>query len=145
MENPFALVILACQKALAEGKVPDEELGEGRLTIAKALLRYSYPHEKILSFLGFLKNFLFIENQEINLKFDTVVEQLTQQYYTMGVIETIKFIEREAGRAEEKLAQKELLVRNLITKTGLPDQQIAEVVEVKISFVKKIRATLSLT
>ena len=96
------LVVLACQKSLTEGKVPDEELGEGRLTIAKALLRHEYPHEKILSFLGFLKNFLFIDNQEINRKFDTVAEQLVgeENNTTMNVIETIKFIEREAGREE---------------------------------------------
>ncbi len=39
MENPFSLIVLACQKALLEGKVPEKELGRERLTIAKALLK----------------------------------------------------------------------------------------------------------
>ncbi len=51
-------------------------MNEGWLTIAKALLRHQYPHQKILSFFGFLKNFLYIDNQEINLKFNTVVEKI---------------------------------------------------------------------
>ncbi|WP_254505473.1 hypothetical protein, partial [Salmonella enterica] len=31
-KNPFALIALACQQALMEGKIPDEELNEHRLT-----------------------------------------------------------------------------------------------------------------
>ncbi|MGK6351616.1 hypothetical protein [Parapedobacter sp. DT-150] len=69
MENPFSLIVLACQKALLEGKVPDEELGEDRLTIAKALLRYEYDRDRITSFLVFLKNFIFIDDQKINRMF----------------------------------------------------------------------------
>lgn len=103
MDNPFALVILACQKAHSEGKVPDEELGEGRLTIAKALLQHNYPHDKILSFLGFLKNILYIDNQEINRKFDTITEHLTEKETSMGaIIEALKQIAREEGKLEGK-------------------------------------------
>jgi len=58
----------------------------------------------------------------------------------MGVIDIVKRHEREEGKLEEK----ELLVRNLIIKLSLPDQQIAEVAEVDTAFVKKIRAALQL-
>ena len=66
MDNIFALVVLACQKALLEGKVPDEELGVDRLTIAKALLRHNIDRDRIIGFLVFLKNFLYINDLEIN-------------------------------------------------------------------------------
>lgn len=37
-----------------------------------------------------------IENKEINRKFDTQIEQLTGDTIAMGIIETIKRIERKA-------------------------------------------------
>jgi len=72
MDNPFSLIVLACQKAHREGKVPDAELGNDRLTIAKALLRHDYAHDRIMSFLVFLKNFLFIDDREINRIFHRI-------------------------------------------------------------------------
>ena len=50
--------------------------------------------------------------------------------------ETQKILEKgiEKGKAE--------VVRNLITKLGLPDAQAAEVAEVPVAFVKKVRASL---
>lgn len=62
MDNIFAFLVVACQKALFEGKVAEEELGEDRLTIAKTLLQHKYDHDRILKFLVFLKNFLYIND-----------------------------------------------------------------------------------
>ena len=149
MENPFALVILACQKALTEGKVPDEELGEGRLTIAKALLKHRYPHDKILSFLAFLKNFLYIDNHEINCKFDIVVEELTEKETTMGVIEAIKQIAKEEGKEEGKLEgkqegklegkleEKQEIAREL-KKEGLSAEFISRTTRLPLHVVRKL-------
>ncbi len=139
MNNLFALVVAASQKSLLEGKIPEEELGEDRLTIAKALLAHGgYDSDRIISFLVFLKNYLFVGSQEINRNFDNIIHTITENTINMGVIDIVKRYEREEGKLEEK----ELLVRNLITKLGLSDQQIAEVAEVDVSFVKKIRAAL---
>ena len=68
----------------------------------------------------------------------------------MGIIETIKeretqkILERgiEKGKAEGRIESKTEVVRNLITKLGLPDAQAAEIAEVPVAFVKKIRASL---
>ncbi|SMD08546.1 hypothetical protein SAMN04488101_11238, partial [Pedobacter nyackensis] len=77
IQNPFALIALACQKALLEGKIPDKELGDERLTIAKALLNHNYSHDRVIGFMGFLKNFIFINNNDINRIFDQQIEILT--------------------------------------------------------------------
>jgi predicted transposase/invertase (TIGR01784 family) len=102
-QNPFALIALTCQKALLESKIPDQELGEQRLTIAKALLRHNYEPDRIISFMLFLKNFIFIDNEEINLIFDQQIEALTGGKINMGIIETIKMQERREGKLEGKL------------------------------------------
>jgi hypothetical protein len=134
IDNPFALIVLACQKSLLEGKIPDKELGEDRLTIAKTLLQRNYDHDRIISFLVFLKNFIYIDDQEINRIFDEQVEKLTGGTIGMGVIDVIKRQERLEGKTQT--------IRNLILKHGWSDKQIADVAEVPVSFVKKIRASL---
>jgi len=76
----------------------------------------------------------------------------------MGIIETIKKIEREEGieigmkKGIEKGIEKGMergiekgkqeVIENLIIKLGLSDKQVADVTEMPVSFVKKIRAAL---
>ncbi|MBD1433541.1 hypothetical protein H8B06_11935 [Sphingobacterium sp. DN00404] len=109
MDNIFAFLVVACQKALLEGKIPDEELGEDRLTIAKTLLRHDYDHDRIKNFLIFLKNFLYINDAEINRIFDEQIIELSGGTIDMGVIEVVKKQEREQGRLEERAKTAKLL------------------------------------
>jgi len=159
MDNPFALIVLAAQKALLQGKVAEEELASHRLTVARALIQSKkFSHNKIKRLLLFLKNFIYVGNEEINRKFDNQIEQLTGGKITMGIIETIKKIEREEGieigmkKGIEKGIEKGMergiekgkqeVIENLIIKLGLSDKQVADVTEMPVSFVKKIRAAL---
>lgn len=48
----------------------------------------------------------------------------------------------QQSRQQERLEVKTQTVRNLILKLNLSDKQIADVAEVPVSFVKKIRASL---
>jgi predicted transposase YdaD len=152
MDNPFALIVLAAQKALLQGKVPEEELANHRLTVARALIqRNKFSHKRIEKLLFFLKNFIYIGNEEINRKFDKQIEQLTGgKVTTMGIIETIKKIERDEGieigrekGIEEGIEKgKQEVIENLIIKLGLSDKQVADIAEMPVSFVKKVRASL---
>ena len=90
MDNIFALVVLACQKAFKEGKVSDEELGKDRLVIAKAMLQQKHSHQEARSFLVFLKNFLYVSSQEINDEFDLILNELTEGGIRMEIIDIVK-------------------------------------------------------
>ena len=139
MDNPFALIVLAAQKALLQGKVPEEELARHRLTVARALIQSKkFSHKRIEKLLLFLKNFLYIGNEEINRKFDKQIEQLTGGAITMGIIETIKKIEREEGIE----IGKEQVVKNLLTAGKFSISEIAGFAGVTEAFVKKVRAAL---
>ena len=50
--------------------------------------------------MGFLKNFIFINDQKINRIFDQQIEKLTERNINMGVIEVLKMQERREGKAE---------------------------------------------
>lgn len=146
MDNVFALIVLSCQKALLEGKVPDTELGEGRITIAKALLSHNYGHDRIISFLVFLKNFLYVNDVEINRIFDDQIIQLTGNTINMGVIDVIKKHERLAGiqqgRQEGVEQARTEVVESLISELNLSDEQAARIARVSIDFVRKVRVEL---
>ncbi len=140
MNNIFALVVAACQKSLLEGKIPEEELGESRLTIAKTLLAHGgYDNDRIISFLVFLKNYLFVDNQRISRNFDQIIHTVTENQINMGVMEVIRQWGREEG-LEEKT---EKTVRNLVKASILTDEQIAGALEVSVDYVARIRRELS--
>ena len=137
MDNPFALIVLAAQKALLMGKIPEQELGEQRLTIAKALiLSKQYDSEQIKRFLFFLKTFVYIENPEINIIFDKEIDLLTNKTNAMGIIETIKMITREE-KSEE-------FVKNLLLNTDFDIEKIAQLAGTSKAFVKEIQQELKL-
>jgi hypothetical protein len=143
MDNPFALIVLAAQKALLQGKVPEEELAGHRLTVARALIQSNkFSHKRIEKLLFFLKNFLYIGNEEINRKFDKQIEQLTGGAITMGIIETIKKIEREEGFEKGIEKGKQEVIENLITAFALSDKQAARIAGVPEAFAKRVRASL---
>lgn len=153
MENPFSLVVLAAQKALLRGRVPEEELAAHRLTIAKALLSSKkFTHRQIEKFLLFLKNFLYVADDEINSKFDEQIHRLSGKKITMGIIEAIKKIEREEGRQEGRQQgrqegrkegreeERRQFVTQLLSDTDFSIQRIAKLANVTEAFVKRIQA-----
>jgi len=100
MDNPFALIVLACQKSLLEGRVPDEELGRDRLTIARALLRGGYDTDRVIRLMHFLKNFLYVRDPEINRTFDKNLIDFSGGTINMGVLEVLQSQARRAGQRE---------------------------------------------
>ena len=138
MDNPFALIVLAAQKALLRGRMPEEELGEQRLTVARALIQsQKYSHEQIMHLLYFLKNFIYIENPEINRNFDREIELLTGKENAMGIIETIKKITRQEAILEERERRNHEVAKNL-KKAGVDVKIIAEATGLSVEEIRKL-------
>ena len=148
MDNPFAFIVLAAQKALLSGKIPESELGEQRLTIARALIQSQrYDGEQIRRFLYFLKTFVYIDDPDINRNFDKQIDLLTGNQNAMGIIETIKMLTREEGLEEglekglEKGVQQKSVevVKKLLAANTFTDAEIANFASVDVDFVKKAK------
>lgn len=147
MDNLFALVILSVQKVALANKIPEFELSEQRLGIVRALIKSKrYDNEKIRRFLFFLKTFIYIENPEINSKFDNEVNKLTGNETSMGIIEAIKMITLEEGieKGIETGVQntKYEIVKNLILNTDFGIPKIAALTNCSESFVEKVKDDL---
>lgn len=147
MDNIFAYIVLACQKALDEDKIPEQELAEQRITIARRLIETNkYSKDRIMSFLVFLKSFLFIRDKEINSNFDQYIYQVTGGTIEMGVIETIKRQEREKGIQTGKAKgfaegerKKALETALEFKKMGLPIADIAKGTGLTIDEIEKLK------
>lgn len=82
----------------------------------------------------FLKNFIFIDNKDINRIFDKQIEALTGGTVNMGIIETIKMQERREGRYEEALE-----IARELKKEGLSDAFIAKTTKLSIKEIKALK------
>jgi len=168
--NPFAIVVLAAQKALLSGKIPEKELLEQKLLIAKLLLsKKELTHQKVKSILSFLRDYIAFDDKETNCIFDKQIDEFTGKTNTMGIIEQIAEMraqelvkERTKGlekivekQIEQKIVQKiekqlekhfeqknTLLVQNLLRDTDFPMQKIADLACVSLYFVKKVKSSL---
>ncbi|WP_235005376.1 hypothetical protein [Pedobacter nyackensis] len=108
-------------------------------TIAKALLNHNYNHDRIIGFMGFLKNFIFINNNDINRIFDQQIEILTGGTINMGIIETIKMQERREGKLEGRLEGKleeALEIARELKKEGLAIDFIAKTTRLSIKEIE---------
>lgn len=147
MDNPFALIVLAAQKALLAGRIPEKELNQQRLMVAKALIKSEkYSHERIGRFLYFLKQFVHVEDPKINRSFDKQIDILTGKQNTMGIIETIKKIQLD--EAYEKGVEKGIekknreFIFNLLQADKFTISEIANLANVSHAFVKKLKKEL---
>ena len=126
-------------------KIPEEELGEQRLTIARALIHSGqYDSEQIRRFLFFLKTFVYLENPEINRKFDQEMDRLTGNDQAMGIIETIKMLERKEGFEKGVEQKSHEFVTRLLQTTQFTISEIAHLAGVTEDYVRKVQQEHSL-
>jgi len=147
MDNPFALAIIVAQQEALSKKLTDKHRQATRMKIANALeTSGKYNPVQITEFVRFLNKIIIVENTEYNDIFDNHLKALTGGTITMGLTETLNMLEREEGieigiKKGEAIARHDV-VSNLIVKLGLTNEQAADVAEVSISFVKKVRKEL---
>ena len=134
--NPFAVVVLAAKTALLEEKIPEQELLERKLLIAKDLLKKGYKERKVRAIMVFLENYVLFEEPEMNRTFTEQVRSYDKSNI-MNLDEYLKMEGREEGRMQTETS----VVLNLLTKSNFSDEQIADIVEVSVAFVEEVKKT----
>jgi hypothetical protein len=134
-ENPFAVVILTVQLALKKKKLKADDYFTLTIDLVKRLYTKGFNKERIRQLLGFIKAYVNFDKSEINAKFDIAIDKLDNKTRTMGILEQIAEIRAEKATKESKTA----FVKKLLQKTTHSVEEIADLVEVSIAFVEKIK------
>jgi len=115
-------------------------LNNQRLEIIKALLKQNYDPDRVRSFILFIKNFIFIKDQDINSNFDNQLEIImkeTSDREPVGVIEVLKMQAIRDAKMEGKLEEKKEIAHKLKNK-GLDIDFIAKTVKLPLKIVKAL-------
>lgn len=123
-------MVLAAKTALLEEKIPEKELLERKLLIAKELLRRGYTERKVRAIMVFLRSYVLFEDPEMNRIFTEEV----RSYDKNNVMGTIEYVRMEA-KEESQIT----VVKNLIATTEFSDERIASLVGVSVAFVEEVR------
>ena len=142
--NPFAAVIQVAKEVLLQVKGTDEErdlvLLEEKTRIVKLLKEKmaAFGEEKTNAILAFLNNYVVFKNPEINLIFMKRTDVIFEKENTMGIIEQLAEIKHQEG-VEEGL---EKAVRSLLVKGEFSAKKIAELLDVPVALVRKVKKEL---
>lgn len=143
MDNPFALVIIAAQQEAIYNDDEQDGLLNTRMKIVRALAASEkFNYEKIGSFLYFMDQLIPLTDKKLKCIFDQELTTLFGGNITMGIMEAVRAQILEEGIEKTEARKNHDFVENLIVKLGLSDEQAADVAEVPVEFVKKIRKEL---
>lgn len=143
--NPFAAVLLVAKEVLLSVKGTDEDLDE--ILLEQKLLMVRLLKKKLAVFGKkktkgihvFLENYVVFKKSETNRKFMEQREQILGKKNTMGIVEQLVEMKRQEG-IEEGI---EKAVRKLLANSEHTPKKIAELLEVPVALVQKIKKEMS--
>lgn len=141
-DNPFALVVLTALRAIKVQKATDNDLMALKLDLFRTMIGRQMDKTTMRALANFLKMYIPFAKPEISLTFEKQLESITENISTMGIEELILHITEQKGIEKGIEKGKAEVVRNLIIKLGLNDEQAANVAGVSIEFVQKVRDSL---
>lgn len=147
-DNPFAVVMLVAKEALMKLKGEDQEIDEilleHKMLIVNLLYdRGLFSERKINAIMSFLKNYVRFKKPETNRTFNRRVDLKTGKKNTMGIIEQLAEMKAEEALEKGREEGNKKAVRLLLNNTEFSISKIAELVGVSVSFVKKVKVSLS--
>jgi hypothetical protein len=139
--NPFALVVMAAKTALLEGKVPERELLEKKVALARRLLKKGYSIQKVRAVLKFLENYVVFKDQEMNRIFRERIQSKNKNN-PMGIDEFVRQEGVEIGLKQGRKEERRTFVANLLSETKFSAAKIASLANVTVGFVERVRKSL---
>jgi predicted transposase YdaD len=140
--NPFAMVVMAAKTALLEKKLPEQELLEKKVALARRLMQKGYSELKVRAVFRFLENYVHFKDPEMNHIFSERI-QSKKNNEIMGIVEYDRMVGKEIGlregRRKGRQEERRAFVKNLLTGTKFSVAKIASLANVKVEFMKEIK------
>ncbi|WP_153799349.1 hypothetical protein [Foetidibacter luteolus] len=140
--NPFSVVVLTVLLAIKQKRVPDDNLLQLKVELAKNLLRREIPLKKVRELLVFLKSYVRFAKKENNAKFEQKINDFTGNKTTMGIVEMLMEREKKEGMLQGNQEARIAFVKNLLQQTDFSIRKIAQLADVTEAFVRKIKKSL---
>jgi len=151
--NPFAAVVMVAKQVLLNAKGTEKErdniLFEQKISMVKLLKERMavFGEKKTRAIMVFLNNYVVFNTSEINRKFTTRTDEIFQIKNTMGIFEQLAEIKHQEGLQQgvqqgirEGLEQ---AVKSMLSNTKFSPKEIAEMVGVPLSMVRKLKSELT--
>jgi predicted transposase/invertase (TIGR01784 family) len=103
-DNPFALAVLSAKMVILRAGQNDQQLFDQAYNLTKLLLIKQLPKAKVRKVLNFLRYYLRFENEEMFVKFEKEISNLSETNVTMGIDEFLLAEGKKEG-LEEGLAK----------------------------------------
>jgi hypothetical protein len=143
--NPFAAVLQVAKEVLLRvkgtGEDRDDVLLKRKVLMVRLLKEKAavFGEKKTAAILAFLTNYVIFKKPETNRKFMEQRDKILGEKNTMGIFEQLVEMERQEG-VEEGLQQ---AVRKLLANSEHTPKKIAELLEVPVALVQKIKKEMS--
>ena len=148
--NPFSVVVFTVLLALKKKNLSDEDLFNLKFSLAKNLFERNIPKKKINDLIIFLQRYVTFADPFYNAKFDTQIQELTENQKSMGIRELVLDLAKkegvkegiERGIVKGREESKSEFVRNLLATAKFTAAEIAALANVTEVFVLKIQKTM---
>ena len=146
--NPFAAVIMVAKQVLLNAKGTEKErdniLFEQKILMVKLLKERMavFGEKKTRAIMVFLNNYVVFNTSEINRKFTLRTDEIFQIKNTMGIFEQLAEIKHQEGVQQGIREGLEHAVKSMLSNTDFSPKEIAEMVGVPLSMVRKLKSAL---
>ncbi len=138
-DNPFALVILTVLESIKMNNKPPEQQIDIKMNLVRRLIEKDYDHKYIRDMMNFIRFYVTLTDEQMNLKFEKRVEELvTNKNIPMGVEEILLQQAEERGLQKGREEHLYEVVKKLIVR-GKSNQEICDLLEVSEAYVQTIR------
>ena len=144
--NLFSIFIRTVMLSMKRRKIKDEVLIDLHVALAKEAAELELPPDKFNELLKFIKLYIDFGADEINRTLEERIDSITVKTETMNLYEAEVIIKAEeaaeAAAERTELKNKTAFVRKLLQENVFTAEKIADLAEVPLDFVFKVKEQL---
>ncbi|WP_236974239.1 hypothetical protein [Membranihabitans maritimus] len=140
-DNPFATVIQIVLTAFKLNKLTNIEQVDLKFSLVRKLYDKGYQPKTIRALMLFIRFYVKLGNNNMNLLFDKKVKHIVKNHETMGIEEMIIQEAKKRG-VEQGIERKVLEATKKMVQEGFATTVICKVLDVTPDFVKRVKSKI---
>lgn len=141
-DNIFAIFIRVVLLAMKKGRVNNEVLLDMHVGLAREITGLGISQDKINELLQFIRLYINFGDRKIDRILEDRINEITVKTTSMNLYEAAVIIKAREAREEAAEETKISLIKKLLMKGYYSAEEIADIAEVAVDFVLKVKDTL---